>query len=368
MKWYEQDTQRFEKEVNQLTAQGLNVSITNAGCGDVYAVLDSSSERGIDLLIHFPDDYPKEPPRYYLPNIGNLPALADGAIDLKALGIEWNEALSALEPLQSITKYDATLLTKDNDIKANRLILKNLTNYLSKCGEQGFEGRERELMQLMESLTRKENAGAVLIGKPGVGKTALAYRFIQNAAIRDVPPVLKSMIFYELRLENILASSRYIGDAERAVKKLLDFPGTIALFIDEIHRLSSPQLSQVADAIKPEMASGKLRIIGASTYDEWRQVQDGALKRRLVIIDVPEPTMEETYLMIKQKVSQLRHYYGMDFSDDVIKTAIGLGKIYLSESAFPAKAIDILDRAAASQTVRKFNKEGRHIKGKELSC
>jgi ATP-dependent Clp protease ATP-binding subunit ClpA len=245
-------------------------------------------------------------------------------------------------------------------MRSGRLSLRNLTEHLRTCGDLNYSFRDREVQAVQECMIREENASCVLLGKAGVGKTALAFKFIQEAAKGQVPPMLKAMIFYELRLEDLLASTKFVGDSERAIKELLNRPGILALFIDEIHRLISPQLSPVADAIKPEMASGKVRIIGASTHDEWRQVQDKALKRRLVPIEVGEPNAQETFLMIRPRVSRLKEHYGIQFTDEVIKTAICLGKLYLSDLSFPAKAIDILDRAAAAQTVQKYSCSKRY--------
>lgn len=353
MKWYEADQQRFEKEYGQLTAQGLKVSITNAGFGDVYAICDQAAGK-IDVLIHFSDGYPGEPPRYYFPQGDGMPVHADGAVDLKAIGIEWTEQMSAVDVLSIITQNAYIHSQDESEVRTNRLRLRNLTAYLKRCGDLGYGGRDREIEIIKECMIREGNAGCVLLGKPGVGKTALAFKFIQRSASGDVPPLLRSMKFYELRLEDIVASSKYVGDAEREVKLLIERPGILALFVDEIHRLSSPLLTQVADAIKPEMASGKIRIIGASTHDEWRQVQDGALRRRLIPIEVTEPGPEETFMMIRSRLAKLSQHYGMDFSDETVRAAIGMGKIYVGDLAFPAKAMDILDRAAAAQTVQKY--------------
>ena len=351
IRWYEANSDRFRSESRQLTAQGFHVSITDEGRGAVAGYLGTPDSTEIAVL--FPPAYPSEPPRIYVsegPGNGQISRHADGAIDLEAIEFRWNPQRRAEEAVRAVLRFTPPD-TEGGDLEGHRLTLRNLTDYAKGRGDPGLGGREKELTMMQELLIRQENAGLVLLGKAGVGKTSLVMQLAHLCASGRVPPVLSSMNIYELRLEDIAASTRQMGDAEREIGRLRGRAGRLILFVDEIHRMGSPDLAPLADAIKPEMATGTFRVIGATTDREWRQIKDEAFKRRLTPIYVEEPSPQQTHRLIQCRLPTLQRHYGIEFPDDAVRAAIAMAHIYLPDRAFPSKAMDILDRAAAAQIV-----------------
>jgi ATP-dependent Clp protease ATP-binding subunit ClpA len=349
LRWYE--TNRLDREVDELKERNFTVTITNDGFGDVIAT--RTNQEG-DFLIHFPPEYPEECPRFLVGDGMGLPTHANGALDLHRLGITWNRQLTSASCVDAIDKLLSIDIAEESSTEGS-IKLKNLTEALANRQDLACYGRDKQIEELMQCVLREHNAGSVLLGDAGVGKTSIVHQFIHEAAQTGAPPMLNSMIFYELRIEDIIASAKYRGDMERELKALLNRKGRLCLFIDELHRIASPQADGIADMLKPEMASGKVRVIGASTHAEWRAVKDAALQRRLEQINVPEPSPEETFLMIKPRVAKLQVHYGIDFPEEIIRTAIGLSHLYIRNKAFPGKAVDVLDRSAAAQVVSKFS-------------
>ena len=227
-------------------------------------------------------------------------------------------------------------------------------------------GRDDEIRRVIEILSRKTKNNPVLIGEPGVGKTAivegLAWRIFNN----DVPLGLKDKDLIELDMGSLIAGAKYRGEFEERLKAVLKevekADGRIILFIDEIHNLVGAGKTEgamdAANLLKPMLARGELRCIGATTYDEYRQYieKDAALERRFQKVQVDEPTVEDTVSILRGLKDRFEAHHGVKIKDDAIIAAASLSNRYISDRFLPDKAIDLIDEACASTRVEMDSK------------
>ena len=217
-------------------------------------------------------------------------------------------------------------------------------------------GREREINQVIEVLLRRTKNNPVLVGDPGVGKTAIVEGLAQRIVGKEVPPELQDREIWAIDMATLLAGSKYRGEFEERLKALLEEvkeKGNIILFIDEIHTIVGAGKAEGAvdagNIMKPALARGEIRVIGATTVDEYRKYieKDPALERRFQPIYVDEPTVEETIEILKGLRPKLEQHHKVKISDEAIEAAVKLTKRYVTFRKLPDKAIDALDQAAA---------------------
>ncbi len=217
-------------------------------------------------------------------------------------------------------------------------------------------GREREINQVIEVLLRRTKNNPVLVGDPGVGKTAIVEGLAQRIANREVPAELQDKEIVAIDMGSLLAGSKYRGEFEERLKKLLDEvkqKGNVILFIDEIHTVVGAGRAEGAvdasNMLKPPLARGEIRVIGATTVDEYRKYieKDPALERRFQPIYVDEPTEEETLEILKGLKPKLEQHHKVKISDEAIEAAVKLTRRYVTFRKLPDKAIDALDQASA---------------------
>src|SRR6476659_5931502 len=220
-------------------------------------------------------------------------------------------------------------------------------------------GRSSEVERCIHILCRRTKNNPLLVGDPGVGKTAIAEGLARKIVNNQVPDVLAGSTIFSLDMGALLAGTRYRGDFEervkQVVKELENHPDAV-LFIDEIHTVigagaTSGGAMDASNLLKPALASGSLRCMGSTTYKEFRQhfEKDRALVRRFQKIDVNEPTIEDTIKILKGLKSYYEEFHKLRYTNDAIKAAVELSAKYITDRKLPDKAIDIIDEAGASQ-------------------
>jgi ATP-dependent Clp protease ATP-binding subunit ClpC len=224
-------------------------------------------------------------------------------------------------------------------------------------------GREKEIERLMQVLSRRTKNNPVLIGEPGVGKTAVVEGLAQAIVKGEVPETLKDKQLYTLDLGALVAGSRYRGDFEERLKKVLKeirTRGDIVLFIDEIHTLVGAGAAEgaidAASILKPMLARGELQTIGATTLDEYRKhlEKDAALERRFQPIQVGEPTVAHTIEILKGLRDRYEAHHRVSITDAALVAAASLADRYISDRFLPDKAIDLIDEAGSRMRIRRM--------------
>ena len=217
-------------------------------------------------------------------------------------------------------------------------------------------GREKEISRVIQILCRRTKNNPILIGEPGVGKTAIAEGLAQRIISGNVPPVLKDKRVFSLDLTSIVAGTKYRGEFEERIKKILDIihnDGTIILFIDEIHQLIGAGAVEggmdAANILKPALARGELQCIGATTLDEYKKhlEKDAALARRFQTVLVGEPTEEDAEAILFGLRDRYEAFHKARITDEAVHAAVTLASRYISDRYLPDKAIDVMDEAAA---------------------
>lgn len=229
-------------------------------------------------------------------------------------------------------------------------------------------GRKKEIEKMVQVLCRRSKNNPVLIGEPGVGKSAIAEGLAQLIAAGDVPEQLYNKKVFSVDLAGMLAGAKYRGEFEERLKDLMQAvteDGDILLFIDEIHTLvgagaSSENTMDAANILKPLLARGEMQIVGATTVEEYRKYieKDGALERRFTPIMVEEPSKDATIEILKGLRSRYEKHHGIRISDEAIESAVTLSMRYVTERYLPDKAIDLIDEAASRARIVKFGGEG----------
>lgn len=243
-------------------------------------------------------------------------------------------------------------------------------NELAKIGKiDPLIGRGHEIERTIQILCRRRKNNPLLVGEAGVGKTAIAEGLAKKIVENEVPEVLKNATIYSLDLGSLVAGTKYRGDFEKRIKAVLaqlkKDPGAI-LFIDEIHTIigagsASGGVMDASNLIKPVLASGELKCIGSTTYQEYRGIfeKDRALSRRFQKIDVTEPTVDETYQILKGLRSRFEQYHDVHYTNSALRSAAELSAKFINDRFLPDKAIDVIDEAGAN--LRLLNKKKKTI-------
>jgi len=247
------------------------------------------------------------------------------------------------------------------------LVLDQFGRNLTQAAREGkldpVIGREKEIERVMQVLSRRTKNNPVLIGEPGVGKTAVVEGLAQAIVKGDIPETLKDKQLYSLDLGALVAGSRYRGDFEERLKKVLKeirTRGDIILFIDEIHTLVGAGAAEgaidAASILKPMLARGELQTIGATTLDEYRKhlEKDAALERRFQPIQVSEPTVAHTIEILKGLRDRYESHHKVSISDGALVSAATLADRYVSDRHLPDKAIDLIDEAGSRLRIRRM--------------
>ena len=261
-------------------------------------------------------------------------------LDILEIISHTNEKEALKEKESYLKKYAINLLQKAKEGKIDPVI-----------------GRDDEIQRVTQILCRRKKNNPILVGEAGVGKTAIAEGLALNIVALKVPSIIQNTELYALDLGAMLAGTKYRGDFEKRLKGVMDelksIPNAI-LFIDEIHTLigagATSGTMDAANQLKPALASGELKCMGATTFAEYRNgfEKDKALSRRFSKVDINEPSAKTTYKILKGLKSKYEEHHGVTFTDKALKTAIDLSKRYITDKFLPDKAIDLIDETAAS--------------------
>ena len=239
-------------------------------------------------------------------------------------------------------------------------------------------GREAEVMRAIQVLCRRSKNNPLLVGDPGVGKTAIAEGLARKIVRGEVPEVLLGSTIFSLDMGTLLAGTRYRGDFEERLKAVMkeieNYDGAI-LFIDEIHTVigagaTSGGAMDASNLLKPALQAGTLRCIGSTTYKEYRQhfEKDRALVRRFQKIDVKEPTVEDTIAILKGLKPYFEEFHKLKYTNEAVKAAVELSARYINDRKLPDKAIDVIDETGASQMLVPEGKRKKKITLKEIEA
>lgn len=292
---------------------------------------------------------------------------------LAALFDEENTFSYKLLNAYQISRVDILELISHSDIKTESrenesYLEKYAINLLEKAAEGKIDpviGRDNEIKRVTQILCRRKKNNPLLIGEAGVGKTAIAEGLALNIVAGNVPDIIKQSQLYALDLGALLAGTKYRGDFEKRLKGVMDELKTIPhaiLFIDEIHTLigagSTSGTMDAANQLKPALASGELKCMGATTFAEYRNgfEKDKALSRRFSKIDINEPSAKTSYLILKGLQEKYEKHHGVSYTNKALRTAVDLSKRYITDRFLPDKAIDLIDETAASFHLKKNNR------------
>jgi len=299
---------------------------------------------------------------------------------LKSLGIERVDILEEI----SHKEEDVTVeneneedeeSTSSEDPKKFEALRKNSIELVSVALKGEIDpviGRSSEINRVIEVLSRRKKNNPLLVGEPGVGKTAIAEGLALEIANKNVPSILLNAKIYSLDMGSLLAGTKYRGDFEKKLKALLKdiskIPDAI-LFIDEIHTIVGAgsvggSAMDASNILKPLLANGKIRCVGATTFSEYRNdfSKDKALSRRFAKIDINEPSIEDTITILDGLKIKYEEYHNVKYSDTSIKTAVELSKKFINDRFLPDSAIDVIDEVAATKKLKDLEKTSKRKK------
>jgi ATP-dependent Clp protease ATP-binding subunit ClpC len=255
--------------------------------------------------------------------------------------------------------------TEGSPQKRSSKVLDQFGRDLTKLAAEGkldpVVGRETEIERIMQILSRRTKNNPVLIGEPGVGKTAVVEGLAQAISSGEVPELLRDKQIYTLDLAALVAGSKYRGEFEERLKKVMKEianKGDVILFIDEIHNLVGAGAAEgaidAASILKPALARGELQTIGATTIDEYRKYleRDSALERRFQQVRVEQPAPEEAVQILKGLRDRYEQHHKVEITDEALEAAVELADRYISDRQLPDKAIDLIDEAASRKRIR----------------
>ena len=265
---------------------------------------------------------------------------------------------------EEIRAYEA--YNSDADMKPS--LIAKYSRDLTKLAEEGrldpVIGRTEEINRIIRTISRRTKNNPCLVGEPGVGKTAIVEGLAQRIVSGDVPKTIRSKRLLTLDLSAMVAGSKYRGEFEERIKKVIAEvieAGNIIFFLDEIHTLIGAGGSEgsidASNILKPSLARGEIQLIGATTHDEYRKyvTKDAALERRFQPIDVPEPDEATAIEIIKGIKHKYEEHHGVTITDDAVEACVTLSARYISDRYLPDKAIDLMDEAASG--IRLFDKD-----------
>ncbi|MEL6517101.1 MAG: ATP-dependent Clp protease ATP-binding subunit ClpA [Pseudomonadota bacterium] len=303
------------------------------------------------------------------------------AVNFIAHGVAKNPSFGEARPVQGASDFEEETQSQPEEDGKESALAKYCVDLNSKARKGDVDpliGREHEVERCVQVLCRRRKNNPLLVGDPGVGKTAIAEGLARKIVGDEVPEVLSGATIFSLDMGALLAGTRYRGDFEERLKavvnELEEHPDAV-LFIDEIHTVigagaTSGGAMDASNLLKPALQGGKLRCMGSTTYKEFRQhfEKDRALSRRFQKIDVNEPTVEDSVKILKGLKPYFETHHDIKYTSDAIKTAVELSARYINDRKLPDKAIDVIDEAGAAQHLVAESKRRKTIGAKEIEA
>ncbi len=302
------------------------------------------------------------------------------AVNFIAHGVAKDPSFGETRPVSGATEHQETPKAEAGDAKESALskYCVDLNTKARKGDVDPLIGREMEVERCIQVLCRRRKNNPLLVGDPGVGKTAIAEGLAWKIVQGETPEILAHATIYSLDMGALLAGTRYRGDFEErlkaVVKEMEDHPDAI-LFIDEIHTVigagaTSGGAMDASNLLKPALQGGKLRCMGSTTYKEFRQhfEKDRALARRFQKIDVNEPSVEDSIKILMGLKPYFEEHHDIRYTHDAIKTAVELAARYIHDRKLPDKAIDVIEEAGAAQHLVTESKRRKTIGAKEIEA
>jgi len=348
------DVDAFEKEVDQLldelpSVEGGNVRYGQSMSQNLFHLLSEADQ----LKNEFQDEYlSTEIVLYALMKLNNHPL----TVYLKKQGITAKEIKQTIETLRGGDRV--TSQNQEEQYKALEKYGVDLVQQVRSGKMDPIIGRDEEIRDVIRILSRKTKNNPVLIGEPGVGKTAIVEGLAQRIVRKDVPENLKDKTIFSLDMGALIAGAKFRGEFEERLKAVLQevkkADGRIILFIDEIHNIVGAGKTEgsmdAGNLLKPMLARGELHTIGATTLDEYRQYmeKDKALERRFQKVLVQEPTVQDTISILRGLKERFEIHHGVNIHDNALVAAATLSDRYITDRFLPDKAIDLIDEASAT--------------------
>ncbi|PVA05859.1 ATP-dependent Clp protease ATP-binding subunit ClpA [Thalassorhabdomicrobium marinisediminis] len=303
------------------------------------------------------------------------------AVNFIAHGVAKDPAFGESRPVSGSPTLDEEADVASDTSKDESALAKYCVDLNAKASEGDVDpliGRGHEVERAVQVLCRRRKNNPLLVGDPGVGKTAIAEGLARKIVEGEVPEVLSGTTIYALDMGALLAGTRYRGDFEERLKAVMtemEEHDDAVLFIDEIHTVigagaTSGGAMDASNLLKPALAGGKLRCMGSTTYKEFRQhfEKDRALARRFQKIDVNEPSVEDSIKILKGLKPYFEDHHQIKYTADAIKTAVELSARYINDRKLPDKAIDVIDEAGAAQHLVAESKRRKTIGAKEIEA
>ena len=358
---------RLEALTNQLMMDHTNVLMANKAefskrCQDIleiaskeakhYKAASIGTEHLLIAIIKHPDSV-----AFRLLTAMNVPVTKLYSDILEAMGLPASQAKSEINKLKSSDKKGKSSTPTLDQYS------RDFTNLAAEGKLDPVVGRSEEMSRVVQILSRRMKNNPCLVGEPGVGKTAIVEGLAQMIVSGDVPDTVKDKRVLSLDMSGMVAGSKYRGEFEERIKKLIaevTLAGNIILFVDELHTIigagGAEGAIDASNILKPALSRGEIQMIGATTTAEYRKYveKDAALERRFQPVTVHEPTGEEAYDILKGLRSRYEYHHGIDISDEALKACVNLSIRYLSDRFLPDKAIDLMDEAAAKKRLSAY--------------